>query len=38
MTIGFVVILMSLPSVFPQFERLLAEAYGLMRESVGAGI
>lgn len=38
MSIGFVVILMSLPSVIPQFERLLAEAYTLMRNSVGAGI
>jgi len=36
MTVGFVVILVSLPSVVPQFERLLAEAYALMRNVVGA--
>jgi flagellar biosynthetic protein FliR len=35
MTIGFVVILVSMPSITPQFENLLQGAFGLMRELAG---
>jgi flagellar biosynthetic protein FliR len=35
MTIGFVVILVSMPSITPQFENLLQGAFGLMREMAG---
>lgn len=35
MTLGFVVILFSLPSVAPLFENLLQGSFGLMREMVG---
>jgi flagellar biosynthetic protein FliR len=36
MTLGFVVIYISLPSLIPQFERLLASGFELMRE-IGGG-